>query len=145
MEVRYLQAHEIQALHDEQIETYSPEEDTSVWDWNLLESAAQKPAITHYYEQDSDLCDLAAALAYGLTKNHAFVNANKRTAASAADIFMRINGHVLEFSPAYLVSVVVQIATGQMTQKCLSKVIRDHCRAMNDAEIEELQLMADQQ
>ena len=142
MEVSYLRAEEIQALHDQQIEEYSPNEDPSVRDWGLLESAAQKPSKTHYYEQDSDICDLAAALAYGITKNHPFANANKRTAVIATDVFLNLNGQVLECSPEYLVSVFVHIATGQMTQECLAEVIRDYSRPMNDDEVKELQNLA---
>jgi death-on-curing protein len=60
---------------------------------DLLESAAARPINLWAYENEEDIVRLAATLLYGLAKNHAFEQGNKRTALTAALTFIEANGY----------------------------------------------------
>lgn len=134
MEVRYLTVEQVQFLHDEQIDLYTPAEQKHVADWGGLESACARPHLTHYYEQQSDICDLAASLAFGLAKNHAFANANKRTAAVCTHVFLLINGYELELDHWPLVNLYVDLANDDVDQEELAEILSDHIRELSDEE-----------
>jgi len=139
LEVRYLTVKEVIALHDEQIERYTPAEQKHVADWGGLDSACKRPCLTHHYEPYSDICDLAASLAFGLTKNHAFANANKRTAAVCTHVFLMINGYQLEMCQRELVDLYVDLAKDKLDQIRLADILADHVRELSDSERSELQ------
>ncbi|KAJ3291529.1 hypothetical protein HK104_005992 [Borealophlyctis nickersoniae] len=58
----------------------------------MLESALSRPHFMLAYKPDSSIYDIAASLAFGLTKNHPFLDGNKRTAILATIYFLRENG-----------------------------------------------------
>ncbi|MCG6112940.1 MAG: type II toxin-antitoxin system death-on-curing family toxin [Paracoccus sp.] len=66
-----------------------------LWDPALLESALARPQNQHAYGE-TDIFQLAASYAEGISRNHAFVDGNKRTAFYAAADFLEQNGHLLE-------------------------------------------------
>jgi len=134
LEVRYLTVEQICALHDEQIDLYTPAEPRHVADWGKLESTCARPSQTHYYHQDSDICDLAASLAFGLAKNHAFANANKRTAAVCTHVFLLLNGYQLEMNPCQLVDLYVDVANDKVDQDGIADILAEHTRELTDAE-----------
>ncbi len=63
-------------------------------DINSLESSVARPQ-SGYYE---DIIGEAAALMESLTKNHSFLDGNKRSAFFATDVFLRLNGYFIECS-----------------------------------------------
>ena len=65
---------------------------TGIRDEGLLESALAQPQNLYLYEDAADVFDIAAGYAFYLTKNHPFVDGNKRTALQAALGFLRLNG-----------------------------------------------------
>jgi len=134
LEVRYLTVEQVQFLHDEQIDLYTPAEQKHVADWGGLESACNRPCVTHHYDQYSDICDLAASLGFGLAKNHAFANANKRTAAVCTHVFLQINGYELEMGQWQLVDLYVDLAKDEIDRDCLAQIISDHVRELSDEE-----------
>lgn len=139
MEVRYLTVEQVCALHDQQIDLYTPAEQKHVADWGGLESACSRPSLTHHYDQDSDICDLAASLAFGLAKNHAFANANKRTAAVCTHVFLLLNGYQLEMDHKELVDLYVDLANDDIDQDGIADILAEHTRELTDAERESLQ------
>lgn len=132
MEVRYLTAEQVRTLHDEQIDLYTPAEQKHVADWGGLESACSRPSTTHYYDQQSDIFDLAASLGFGLAKNHAFANANKRTAAISTHVFLLINGYQLEMTQWQLVDTFERLAKDQIGQDELAQILDDNSRELSD-------------
>ncbi len=134
MEVRYLTVEQVCALHDEQIDSYTPAEQKHVADWRGLESACARPSLTHYYCQGSDICDLAASLAFGLAKYHAFANANKRTAAVCTHVFLLLNGYQLEISHRQLVDLYVDLAKDVIDQDGIADILAEHTRELTDSE-----------
>lgn len=86
----YLTVVELLAIHHRLIEEFGGA--SGVRDGGALESALFRPQ-TGYYR---DVIHEAAALFESLVQNHPFVDGDKRVAFAAMDVFLRINGHVLE-------------------------------------------------
>ncbi len=79
------------AIHDRQIIEHGGAD--GVRDDGLLESALARPQqMLAYAQPEPDLADLATALAYGIARNHPFVDGNKRTAYVALRTFLVLNG-----------------------------------------------------
>lgn len=93
----YLTLVELLAIHDRLIEEFGGA--TGVRDGGALESALFRPQ-TGYYR---DVIEEAAAMFESLIQSHPFVDGNKRTAFAATDVFLRMNGIVLDIdeSEAY--------------------------------------------
>lgn len=83
-------------------------------DEGLLESALARPRNTHGYEPETGIPSLAAAYAFGLAKNHPFVDGNKRAAFLSAGLFLELNGWRLEASSADAISAVLALAAGKI-------------------------------
>jgi death on curing protein len=88
-ELEWLTTPVVTAIHDEQLAIHGGS--GGIRDSGLLESALARPQKKWAYEQ-SELSELAAAYAYGLAKNHPFVDGNKRTSLLAIYTFLGING-----------------------------------------------------
>lgn len=73
-----------------------------------------------------DAADLAAAYAYGIARDHPFVDGNKRTAAVVSETFLMLNGFVLDVSDAELVVAFQELAAGELTEAELADWFRQH-------------------
>lgn len=80
-----------------------------------------------------DAADLAAAHAFGLARNHPFVDGNKRTAWVTARLFLAINGVELLFEKAEATQIVLRLAAGELEEGELAAWFREHI-AESDAE-----------
>lgn len=99
------------ALHDRQLSEHGGTD--GVRDEGLLESALARPRQTYAYsEPPSDMATLAASLAYGLARNHPFVDGNKRTAAVACETFIEINRLRLDATDVELFPRFLALAEG---------------------------------
>jgi death on curing protein len=94
-------------------------------DEGMLRSALERPINKWTYEQSS-LAELAAAYAFGLAKNHAFVDGNKRIAFMAMMVFLAKNG--VPFSPdqAQATKIILSLAAGEVSEESLARWIRDN-------------------
>ena len=75
---------------------------------------------------EPDAAALAAAYAYGLARNHPFVDGNKRTAAVVSETFLMLNGWRLTASDAELVVAIVALAAGELSEGELADWFRQH-------------------
>jgi death-on-curing protein len=89
-EVTYLSLVEVLAFHEVLIEEFGGA--TGIRDLGALESALYRPRTGYY----GDVIEEAAALLESLVQNHPFVDGNKRVAFAVMDVFLRVNGRVLE-------------------------------------------------
>lgn len=94
-------------------------------DAGLLESALARPVNAWLYG-DPDLASLAAAYAFGLARNHPFVDGNKRTAWVAARLFLRLNGAVIRFDQAEAIRTMLALAAGELAEDELADWFRAH-------------------
>ena len=91
----------------------------------LLESAMARPLNLAAYEEP-DAAALAASYAYGIARNHPFVDGNKRTALVVSETFLMLNGYELEASDADLVLTFLALAAGDLSEADLAQWFRDH-------------------
>lgn len=94
IEPKWISEQSVLALHDRQIAEFGG--GSGVRDIGLLQSALAKPQNAFHYEQVTSLTRLAAAYAYGIVKNHAFIDGNKRTAYMTCYLFLLKNGYVVK-------------------------------------------------
>lgn len=107
--MKYLSVEQIMALHRLSLQKYGGAE--GVRDFNLLKSAAVRPLVT-VMGQDAypDLFLKAAALLESLSKNHPFLDGNKRAAFISAVVFLEVNGYQLNADQEEAADFVLQIA-----------------------------------
>lgn len=110
------------AAHLEQIAEHGGGE--GVRDARLMESAMARPRNLAEYGEP-DIAALAAAYAYGIVRNHPFVDGNKRTAAVVSETFLAINGYRLTASDAEVVVAFVALAAGELSEDELADWFRE--------------------
>ncbi len=91
----------------------------------MLRSALERPVNKWTCEQ-SPLAELAAAYAFGLAKNHAFIDGNKRIAFMAMMTFLRKNGVAFAPDPAQATKIILALAAGEVSEESLTRWIRDN-------------------
>ncbi len=94
-------------------------------DEGMLRSALERPVNKWRYEQ-SELPEIAAAYAFGLAKNHAFVDGNKRIAFMAMVVFLTKNAVPFDPDPAQSTSIILSLAAGEVSEESLARWIRDN-------------------
>lgn len=113
------------AMHDRQLAEHGGS--SGVHDDNLLESALARPQQLYAYgDPPLDLAYLAATLAFGLARNHPFVDGNKRTAAVACETFIRMNDGRLIASDLELYPRYLALAEGQLPLEEFAAWLRAH-------------------
>ena len=125
-EPRWLSPEVALAVHDRQLAEHSGP--TGLRDPGMLESALARPLNRWGYGED-DPCALAAAYAFGIARNHPFVDGNKRTAWVMARLFLRLNGCGLEFAEREAVATVLALAAGELSEDELADWFRAHIAA----------------
>jgi death-on-curing protein len=94
-------------------------------DEGLLRSAIERPLNKWHYER-TELPELAAAYAFGLAKNQAFVDGNKRIAFMSMMTFLRKNGVRFLPDPAHATRIIISLAAGEVSEESLARWIRDN-------------------
>ncbi len=92
-------------------------------DEGLLESALRRPQNKFSYEKP-DIADLAAAYAYGIAKNHPFIDGNKRTALVASRTFLLLNGYQVTATKEDRVRTFLGLAAGEVSEEALAAWFR---------------------
>ena len=112
----------VTAFHAEQLKLFGGPE--GVRDLTMLESALGRPQNKFAYE-DCDLASLAAAYAFGIAKNHPFVDGNKRAALLSVVVFLGLNGVDFVADNAEAVVMIRDLAAGEVAEEGLARWIRD--------------------
>jgi len=92
----------------------------------MLESALARAQQKWHYDPSVDLAALAAAYAFGVAKNHPFVDGNKRAALVTAYTFLAVNEFELEAPEPEAVSMVLGLADGSISEDDFAAWIRTH-------------------
>lgn len=114
------------AAHAEQLAEHGGGE--GVRDERLLDSAMARPRNLAGYG-NPDAAALAAAYAYGIARNHPFVDGNKRTAAVVSETFLILNGYRLTATDAELVVAFVALAAGELSEEEIADWFRQRVEA----------------
>ncbi len=118
----WLETDVVHFLHDQSIREYGGYH--GVRDEDLLASGLSRARNRFEYEEDADLFGLAAAYAFGLAKNHAFLDGNKRTAWACCVLFLKVNGAEIAAPAADAVENMVALATGGMGEVAFAGWLR---------------------
>ncbi len=119
----WIDARAILFLHDESLAMFGGAR--GLRDAGLLESALARPVNQLLYEPDCDIAELAAAYAFGLAKNHPFVDGNKRTAFLALGLFLAVNHRRLETTQIDAIETMLSLASGTLDENALAAWVRD--------------------
>jgi death-on-curing protein len=118
---RWVAIEVVYAIHDRQLAEHGGGE--GVRDQAALESALARPRNLAAYGEP-DAAALAAAYAFGVARNHGFVDGNKRTAWVVARLFLADNGVRLQYDKAEAVRTVEGLAAGGIGEKALAAWFR---------------------
>ena len=119
---RWVSVTVIHAIHDRQLSEHGGAD--GVRDQGGIESALARP-VNLAAHGTPDAADLAAAYAFGLAKNHGFVDGNKRIAWIAARLFLADNGYRLSFDAIDAIRMMEGVAAGSVTEAELAAWFRD--------------------
>mgnify|MGYP001171833130 CR=1 FL=1 len=119
---RWVEPAVIYAVHDRQLSEHGGSE--GIRNADGIESALARPRNLAAYGTP-DASDLAAAYAFGLAKNHGFMDGNKRTAWIAARLFLADNGYRLRFKPVDAIQLMEGVAGGVIAEDELARWFRD--------------------
>lgn len=115
----------IDAIHNDQLREHGGL--PGVRDENALESALARPQQKWHYSDRTDLPALAAACAFGFVQNHPYRDGNKRIGFLAMVTFLGVNGHDFSATEADVVTEIVALADGSVTEEALAEWIRQRC------------------
>ena len=110
------------AAHREQLQEHGGGD--GIRDNGLFESAMARPQNL-VANGEPDAAALAAAYAFGIARNHPFVDGNKRTAAVVSETFLNLNGFTIEASDAELVVTFLDLAAGEISEDELADWFRE--------------------
>jgi death-on-curing protein len=91
----------------------------------LLDSALARPKQKAAYANDITLFELAASYSYGLSRNHPFIDGNKRVALTVGAVFLELNGYSLDATEAEAVIIYQQLAAGTLNEQQLANWMQD--------------------
>jgi death-on-curing protein len=94
-------------------------------DLGLLESALARP-LNKFAYGETDLAALAAAYAFGIARNHPFVDGNKRAAFGSMIVFLGLNGIDLDVPPEGATAIILEVAAGEIDEDGLARWLRDN-------------------
>lgn len=117
----------VQAIHADQIRQHGGS--LGLRDEGLLESALLRPQNRWNYETDTDLAAIAAAYGFGLARNHAFIDGNKRVAFQVMYVFLGLNGHRIVATEPEVVTLMMGVAAGTVGEVTLAGWLRNHTQS----------------
>lgn len=124
-EPKWLTLDQVVAIHSRQLRRFGGA--PGLRDRAMLESALKRPINKWHYEQ-AGTAELAASYAFGLAKNHAFVDGNKRIAFMAMVVFLRKNGVPFAPDQAQATAIMLALAAGEVSEQSLTRWITDRIR-----------------
>jgi death-on-curing protein len=120
--MKWLRTDAVLAIHRRQLAEHGGGD--GVRDIGLLGSALARPQNIAAYEPDADIARLAAAYAFGIAKDHPFVDGNKRTSLVACRTFLILNGYQLNAAPAEKYLTFLSLAEGTLSEDELAQWLR---------------------
>jgi death on curing protein len=110
-------------IHSEQLALFGGPE--GVRDLGLLESALAR-ALNRFAYGETDLAALASSYAFGIARNHPFIDGNKRAAFAAFIVFLGLNGIDFKVPPAEATAIILALAAGEIDEVAFTLWVKDH-------------------
>lgn len=117
-EPKWLAREHVEAIHELQLALFGGLR--GIRDVGALEPALARPQHRWHHEKDADLAVCAAAYGFGLARNHAFADGNKRTALVTMAVFVARNGSDLDATEPDAVTTMLAVAAGKMPERELA-------------------------
>lgn len=128
-EPNWLNRDAVLAMHSELVAEHGGAD--GIRDDGLFDSALARPQNAWAYSSPRpSRADCAASLCFGLAKNHAFVDGNKRIALAAAAVFLEINGYELDAPEVEAAAVIQDVAAGKLTESALAAWFEKNSRRL---------------
>lgn len=127
-EPRWIDRQLLQILHAESLAEFGGLE--GLRDGGLLESALVRPVNLYLYEQCTDIPRLAAAYGFGVSRNHPFLDGNKRAAFAAVGVFLLSNGLRLTADKVDAYHIMIKVAVGDWNEDEFVEWIRKNTIAL---------------
>ena len=121
-EPRWITRDGLMRLHLQSLQMFGGPE--GLRDENMLESALSRPVNQFLYASELDIAALAAAYAFGIARNHPFIDGNKRAAFLAPGLFLGKNGYFLVASQPEAIAKILSLAAGDLTEDELATWLR---------------------
>lgn len=122
-DVLFLTLAEVVDIHGNQIGLYGGL--PGIRDVNLLSSAIAVPRASFHGEYlHSDIYEMAAAYAFHISKNHPFVDGNKRAALVSALVFLELNGIGISDPQGKLYNAMIDLTTGKLNKSEFAGILR---------------------
>jgi len=125
-EPRWLSRLIVDAVHADQLREHGGL--AGLRDEHALESALARPQQKWAYDEEPDIAVLAAAYAFGFVRNHPYNDGNKRIGFLALVTFLAINDHDLDASDEDVVTTIVSVADGSLSEARLAQWVQDRLR-----------------
>ncbi|MDQ3636190.1 MAG: type II toxin-antitoxin system death-on-curing family toxin [Acidobacteriota bacterium] len=122
-EIKWILEETVYAIHSRQIAEHGGID--GIRDKNLLSSALARPQNLFAYGENVEISQLAAAYAFGIAKNHPFLDGNKRTAYVVMRTFLLINGFDIEATQEEKYIIFLKLAEGSLSEEALVQWIKD--------------------
>jgi death on curing protein len=120
---RWLNEDVVAAIHEAQLSEHGGI--VGVRDPGLLASALGRAQNQAAYG-NPDVADLAASYGYGISRNHPFLDGNKRTGFVATELFLNLNGYALSASDADCVLTMLSVTSGELSEHDFAAWVRKH-------------------
>lgn len=122
-EPRWLDHDIVIDVHAEQLALFGGAE--GIRDRGLLESALSRP-VNKFHYGESDIAALAAAYAFGIARNHPFIDGNKRAAFASIIVSLGLNGIDFDVPPEEATAMILGLAAGEIGEEGLARWIREN-------------------
>ena len=127
MQPEFLEVEDVLQIHADQLERYGGL--SGLRDLGLLSSAVAMPKATYEGRfRHGDLSAMAAAYVFHITRNHPFIDGNKRTGAASALVFLDLHGSEVISDDDALYDLVIQVATGRADKDAIGAFLRANSR-----------------
>jgi death on curing protein len=123
-EPRWISKRGVLAMHSAQLAEHGGSD--GIRDETLLDSALAKPHNVFAYSDEPSIFRLAASYAFGIARNHAFVDGNKRTAAVVSLTFLDGNGWDIEAEREEIYLTLLHLADGSLSEGDLTSWFEKH-------------------
>ncbi|WP_158807244.1 type II toxin-antitoxin system death-on-curing family toxin [Beijerinckia sp. L45] len=110
-------------IHSEQLALFGGP--AGIRDMGLLESAMARP-LNRYAYGEENLDALAASYAFGLARNHPFIDGNKRAAFAAFIVFLGINGINFRVPPQHATASILALAAGEIDEAGFTRWVKEN-------------------
>ncbi|MBA2333869.1 MAG: type II toxin-antitoxin system death-on-curing family toxin [Acidobacteriota bacterium] len=129
MPIDWIAYNSVLAMHKRQIAEHGGTD--GLRDEGLLLSALARPENLEAYGENVDLAALAASYAFGIAKNHPFLDGNKRTALVVAVTFLNLNGYDFDASSEETYTMFLGLAEGSISKDDLAVWFRNQLRQLS--------------